>query len=280
MKIAYFPKQTALQSENVWKAFLSGMQTLGWTPVADTMDADAAVIWSVLWKGRLRLNKAVYDHYRANNKPVFIIEVGSLVRGVTWKVAINNITADGIYPLTVIDPDRASKLGISLAPQSSTRRSAILIATQHQESLQWHGMPVVSQWIDDTICAIRQHSDRQIIVRPHPRCLIQPSNHTSVTVQQPIKLEHTYDRYNIDFNYHCVINYCSGPSIQSPIAGTPVICSKSSLAFPVSMPLDKIESPFLVDRQHWFIRLCHTEWTIEEINQGIPQQNLISSLTF
>jgi hypothetical protein len=31
----------------------------------------------------------------------------------------------------------------------------------------------------------------------------------------------------------------------------------------------------LPDREDWFLKLCHTEWTVSEIAQGIPMQRLM-----
>jgi len=80
----------------------------------------------------------------------------------------------------------------------------------------------------------------------------------------------TYDDFDIDYGYHCVINHNSGPAVQAAIQGTPVICDQSSLAFPVSMQLNQIETPYMPDRTQWFTELVHTEWTVSEIAQGIP----------
>ena len=99
MKIAYFPNQTALQSEPIWQAFLEGCKNNNIIPVENSMDAVAAVIWSVLWHGRMKSNQQVYNHYRNQNKPVFIIEVGALKRGTTWKISLNHINALGILTI-------------------------------------------------------------------------------------------------------------------------------------------------------------------------------------
>ena len=80
------------------------------------MTADAAVIWSVLWHGRMQLNQAVYEHYRSQNKPVIVIDIGALYRGQTWKLAVNHITRDGYYGHEHdLDRDRPKQLQISLA---------------------------------------------------------------------------------------------------------------------------------------------------------------------
>lgn len=280
MKLAYFPEQMALQSEPVWRAFLEGCKKHGITPVENDINADAAVIWSVLWHGRLRPNYATYQHFRNQRKPVFIIEVGTLIRGITWKICVNHITSAGIYPqVDSYDYGRAKKLGLYLQPTQPRRRPAILLAGQHQYSHQWDGMPSVDEWLQQTINEIRQYTDRQIVLRPHPRQRIGEVSGKDVIKDQPFKLPNTYDQFNINFDYHCVVNYCSGPSVQSAIAGTPVICSQASLAYPVSMPMENIEKPFIPDRAGWFTKLVHTEWTVDEITQGIPQKYLLQNLT-
>ena len=73
------------------QAFLQGARRHGWTVRANDHTADAAVIWSVLWAGRMRRNQQVYELFRSQDRPVFVIDVGSLVRNVTWKVALNHV---------------------------------------------------------------------------------------------------------------------------------------------------------------------------------------------
>lgn len=281
MKIAYFPNQTALKSELVWRAFLEGMKLCGYEPSENDYDADTVVIWSVLWSGRMLANQKIREHYLSQGKPVFIIEVGALNRGVTWKVAVNNITAAGLYAnKSELDLDRAKKLGIELAPNIIKRSQAILLAGQHQSSLQWQGQPALNQWVRDKISEIRKFTDRPIVVRPHPRCHIEKIFENGIVTESPIKLPNTYDRFDIDFKYHCIINHNSGPGIQSAISGCPIIVDQTSLAYPVSTTIEQIETPNLPDRHQWFIEILHTEWTIEEIAHGIPQKRLLRELTF
>ena len=76
---------------------LDCLQARGFKTEENSMNSDAAVIWSVLWHGRMARNELVYRHYRNQNKPVIIVEVGALYRGTTWKISLNNVTADGYY---------------------------------------------------------------------------------------------------------------------------------------------------------------------------------------
>ena len=276
MKIAYFPNQTALQSEPIWQAFLEGCKNNNITPVENSMDADAAVIWSVLWHGRMGSNQEVYNYYRNQNKPVFIIEVGALKRGTTWKISLNHIGALGIFPNSrELDNDRPKKLGMTLYPVRHDARTSILIAAQHDKSLQWENLPPMDKWIEEKIHQLRLYTDRRIVVRQHPRCPIRVPAFKGVVAEIPRKMVDTYDEFDISYNYHAVVNNCSGPSIQAAIRGLPVICDRSSLAYPVSVPISEIENPKIPNREEWFIKICHTEWTVEEIRQGLPIQRLL-----
>jgi hypothetical protein len=136
MRVAYFPNQCAQNSKPVMSAVLSSLEKQGHNTVENSMDADAAVIWSVLWSGRMAANQGVWSHYRSLGRPVIIIDVGSLYRNETWKIAVNNITADGYYGHTQnLDWDRPRRLGISLALNFSTS-PRVIIAAQHARSLQ------------------------------------------------------------------------------------------------------------------------------------------------
>lgn len=279
MELAYFPNQTALKSEPVWRAFLDGWHKCGHSSIENSVDADAALIWSVLWNGRMRDNKTVFQHYRKQGKPVFILEVGSLIRGKTWKVAINNITQQGNYANSSnFITNRAETLGIQLQPVNFSRKSEILIATQHDLSLQWQGMPVTSSWVEHIIAEIRKYSKKPIVIRPHPRGSVRNFSLSGVKVEHSRKIPGTYDRFDIDFDCHCLVNWNSGVGLQAAIAGTPVITGPDSLARELSGKFEDIDAISLPDRMSWFEKLLHTEWTVEELAQGVPQIRLLAVL--
>jgi hypothetical protein len=267
--VAYFPSQCALNSRPVMSAVLDVLQGAGILTQENSMDSDAVVIWSVLWHGKMRANQQVYEHYRRLGKPVISVEIGALYRGTTWKIAVNNITADGYYGHTEnLDWNRPTKLGISQAV-TAFHRPEILIAAQHQHSLQVADLPSIEAWIYKQIVRIRQFSDRPIIVRPHPRSTLNtkllPSD---VVFEEPHPLANTYDSFDMHFDCHAVVNYNSGPGIQAAISGTRPIVDQSSLAYPVSVSYAELEQPYLIDRDRWLVEICHTEYTLNEIQQG------------
>lgn len=269
MKLAYFPKQIARNGDEVLKSVISSANQFGIETMADEFDADVAVIWSVLWQGRMASNKAIYQHYRSLGKPVIVIDIGALHRGITWKIALNNINIHGYYGHQEnLDPDRPKKLDIKLGTTNNVNPS-IILAAQHTNSLQVQDVNLTG-WLDSKISEIKNVSDRPLILRPHPRCRmdLQRFQRRGVQIQQPNLIIDTYDSFDFDLNYHAVINYNSGPGIQSAIAGTRPIVDSSSLAAPVSISTNDVEKPYSVDREQWLIEICHSEYTLEEIKQG------------
>jgi hypothetical protein len=283
MRVAYFPNQCAQNSAPVMTAVIASLRRAGHACVENSLDADAAVIWSVLWHGRMAANQAVWTHYRQQHKPVICIDVGALYRGETWKIAVNNITADGYYGHTEnLDLDRPRKLGISLAINLSSN-PRIVIASQHADSLQVTNLASMEAWITDQIHQLQQVTDRPIVIRSHPRSRLDrnrlmplPKN---VIIEQPQKLLDTYDSYNLAFDCYAMVNYNSGPGIQAALAGTRPIVDVSSLAHPVSMQIQNIDQSYTVDRDQWLIEICHTEYTVEEIAQGRWLTRLSSALS-
>ena len=287
--IAYYPEQCAKNSKPVMEAFLNSCRAAGITPVENGHDCDAVVIWSILWNGRMSKNKRTYEHYKSLGKPVLVIDVGALEREVTWKIAVNNITSEGYYGHTEnLDWDRPTKLGIEL--RQPLTRDSILLAGQHDKSLQWEGMPELEQWTKQTIKKIRQYTDRHIVVRPHPRCPMSkwiPQHRLNmelpgiknIGIERPVKLDSTYDAFNIDYDYHCVVNHCSGPGINAVIAGANVLVDKKSLAYPMSIKLTEIENPPKKrNKDKWLVQISHTEYTVEEIEQGLWLTRLKNAL--
>ncbi len=272
MRIAYFPNYVARNGSAVLSAFLDGCCRHGIKTVENSMDADAAVIWSVLWAGRMAPNQAVWSHYRGQNKPVIVIDIGSLYRGETWKIAVNSITANGYYGHTEnLDRGRPKRLGISQAINVS-RNPKIVIAAQHARSQQVVGLVSMESWVVEQVEKLRTVTDRPIVVRPHPRSALNWAGlihlPRDIVIEQPVKVANTYDSYNLAFDCHAIVNHNSGPGIQAALAGTRPIVDITSLAWPVSIRLKDIDQPYLVDRDQWLIEICHTEYMIDEIANG------------
>lgn len=270
----------ALNSKPVFDSFRTGAIALGHDCINDGDDG-IDVIWSVLFNGRMAGNQAIWQRNQEQGRPTIVLEVGGIKRGTTWKVGLNGINRDGDYLSTGNNNDRARLLGLELKPWRYDGEY-ILIAGQHDKSLQWKNMPPMSEWVIDTIQLIRSQTSRPIIFRPHPRCPLPAIEHEfkDVKRQQPKQVKDTYDDFDMSFdNIWATVSWSSNPGIHSVINGVPAFTGPSSLAFDVSeQNLRNIENPLYCDRTKWINDYAHTEWTIEEISQGIPIKHLTSKL--
>ena len=282
MKFNLWTQYGALNSKPVFDAFSEGAKSLG-HEVGYNTDHGIDVIWSILFNGRMAGNRSIWQQNQKQKKPTIVLEVGGIKRGTTWKVGLNGINRDAYFGDSNNDDSRKHLLGLLEKPWR-TNGEYILIAGQHDKSLQWRDMPRMSNWFLDTYDEIRKHTDRPIIFRPHPRCRLEHIERglRHVTRQEPRHVNGTYDSFDMGFdNIHCTISYSSNPGIHSVIEGVPAFVSTHSLAYDVANDIDflqDIESPLEPDRQQWLNDYAYTEWTVEEISQGISLNRLTSQL--
>ena len=282
MKFNLWRQNGALNSSPIFDAFHAGAVALGHDVVTNSNDG-IDVIWSVLWHGRMAGNQAIWQRNVQQDKPTVVLEVGGIKRGTTWKVGLNGINRTAYFGEQDNDRTRADSLGLVCKPWRSNG-DFILICGQHDKSLQWQHMPQMSNWLIDTVKTIQKHSNRPIVFRPHPRCPLPniEKEFKNVYRQVPNKLARTYDDFDMKFdNIHATISYSSNPGIHSIINGVPAFVGTSSLAYDVGNDIDflhDIEEPHMGDRQHWLNNYAHTEWTVEEISQGLPLKRLTSKL--
>ena len=283
MKFSLWTQYGANNSKLVFDAFANSLYDAGHEVSFNDMDADVAVIWSVLWNGRMAGNKKVWDHFKSKNKPVIVLEVGGIKRGLTWKVALGGVNRDAFFTESGNNSDRATSMGLSATPWKSDGEF-ILICTQHTKSLQWERQPDINKWLDTVVTDIRKYSSRPILVRQHPRCPIKDIEgvYENVYQQHPVLIKNSYDDYDINFdNIHAVVNWSSNPGPQAILAGVPAFVGTSSIAYAVGNDIDfmhDIEIPLMPDRTQWINDYAWTEYTLDEISNGLPLNNLTSNL--
>ena len=199
MKISCFTDYGPLNSKPVFEAFIKSMRQAGDTVFVNKDDGqcDVAVIWSVLWQGRMAKYRNIWDTYRNKNKPVVVIEVGGIKRNETWKIGINGINREADFVNNVVDGERWKKFNVELKPWKQTGND-IIICGQHGNSHQWRNNPPMSTWFDQQITEIRKYTDKPIVIRPHPRnhVAIDTTKYKDVKIVGPKKDRNTYDRQN------------------------------------------------------------------------------------
>lgn len=272
MIVSHFPNNLPNNAKEVYPQVLEAIQGTD-TLVENTMDADAALIWSVLWYGRMSDNRRVWDHYRSQGKPVIVIEVGGLIRNTTWKLGINGINRDAEFAVPdSVGSERRELLGIELKPWTQSGEY-ILVCGQHGFSQQWRSMPDMDTYYKDTIKLIRQYSEKPIVLRSHPR--YREGLHwqhdrdfyaeMNVTWNVPKHIHQTYDSYDLEHmlkHTDFTVSHSSNAGLTSIINGVPAIVSEHSLAYDMT---SKPPMLFYHDREEWLNRLCYVEYFADEI---------------
>ena len=276
MKISIYTKFGPINSKKVFEAFIESLKKAGdEVQINEDKNSDVAVIWSVLWQGRMLGYQNIWNECQNKNKPIVVLEVGGIKRNETFKVGINGVNREADFANQNVDSDRWKKFNIELKPWTHAGEE-IIICGQHHNSHQWRNNPKMYKWFEQQITEIRKYSDRPIVVRPHPRnhVNIDTTKFKNVNVIPPIKNQNTYDDTNFNEilkNAWAVVNYSSNPAMQSVFNGVPVFVSEASLSYDVgNSSLADINNPKMPDRQNWASSLAYTEWTTEEIKQGLP----------
>lgn len=284
MKIEAWPMHGPLNSKKVFEKFIKSMEASGEeVHINKKIDGDVAVIWSVLWQGRMQKYKAIWDRYKNAGKPIVVLEVGGLRRNLSFKVGINGINRDADFANQEFDDKRWPLFKHRLRPWNPTGEM-IVICGQHDASEQWKGLPRMDNWIKQQIIEIRKYTTRPILVRPHPRNPINFSekNFENIKIRMPKRDHRTYDdtdfRATLERTW-AVVNHSSNPAMEAVIHGIPVFVSKSSLCHDVgNTELRDINTPAMPNRIEWANRLSYTEWFQDEIEQGLPWLRIKSRL--
>jgi hypothetical protein len=285
MKISCFTNYGPLNSKPVFDALLKSMQQAGDTVLVnrDDGDCDVAVIWSVLWQGRMAKYRQIWDTYRNKNKPVVVVEVGGIKRNETWKIGINGINREADFANDIVDGERWKKFNIDLKPWRQTGED-IIICGQHTSSHQWRNNPSMSEWFEKQIIGIRKYTDKPITIRPHPRnqVTMDVKKYKNVRIVRPQPDRSTYDDTDLAERLKtawAVVSHSSNPAMTAVFSGVPVYVSEASLSHEVgNKSFENINDPHMPDRQQWANKLAYTEWWIEEIQQGQPWQRIKKQL--
>lgn len=284
MRVEVWPGFGPLNSKEIFQKFINSLQNSGdEVHINREANGDVAVIWSVLWQGRMRQNKQVWERFRNSNKPVVVIEVGGIKRNETWKIGINGVNREADFANENVDENRWKKFEINLRPWGQTGDD-IIVCGQHTDSHQWRNNPPMSKWFDQQITGIRKHTDRPIVIRPHPRnsVFIDTNKYQNVKIVRPIRDQKTYDDTDLAERLKsawAVVSHSSNPAMTAVFSGIPVYVSESSLSYDVgNTSFANINNPAMPERQTWANRLAYTEWWIDEIEQGIPWNRIKKQL--
>ena len=227
---------------------------------------DIAIVFSaVVTHPRKRLGclerKEIYER-QGSPKKLIAIERGFIKRNLYHSVGWNHINRNADFCNTEMPSDRSEKLNIKLQDWRSGEN--IVICSQIPWDVNVQNTDH-QKWCNQIVKEIRKFSDRTIVFRPHP---VKPK-----AVDPPSDTTVSFKDFQEDLvNAHAVVCYNSNSAVEAVLAGVPAFVSnQSSMAWEVSNhDISDIELPKLFDRAQWINNLAYSQWTVDEMAEGLP----------
>lgn len=183
-------------------------------------------------------------HYEEAGAKVVIAENGWIGRG-TYALCLGNHNGAGTWQVGL--ETRWPSFGIPLKPWRKDGRK-ILVVPQRGMGVPPAAMP--RPWGDEVVARLRKVTDRPIEVR-WPQDRIHP-------FEEALK------------DVHAVVTWASGAGIKSIVAGVPVFYEMDKwIGRLAARPgIQKIEEPYLGERETMLHRLSWAMWKADEIDSG------------
>lgn len=221
-------------------------------------------------------NRYIYEgHRRAKNSPpLVILEYGYIRRAsssdnhddLAWQVSIGDL---GWVPDYCCSPERFEALGVKVRPlREPSEDLPVVIVGDHpgyRENIEDFIWPEIRHWALSALAKIRGKTSRRVFWRPHPAVQISIPGFDGLSLG-PMDWGRQW----------AAVVHNSNVGNEALIAGCPVFTDGwAGYAQASNSDLAEIEAPRLPDRQDYFYRLAHAQWTLAEIRSGLPFREYI-----
>lgn len=246
-------------------------------------DCDVAVIqgWIGMKSGaHLNLRETVINNQRARGRHTMVID-----RNLFGFLDVNNrdrylcYSLNGVFPTngyyfdTRIDESRweSIKKNYNFVEHPWQQGDNILITLQRNHGWSMGQELSVQTWLDQIIPIIRKHTDRPIVLRPHPGDSKTPR---SINLKTKNWRWSTENDIRGDFNNAwCTVTYNSSPGVASLLYGVPAFVTdpmpEKSQAYPwASADLSLIAAPHRPDRKLFYDTISQSHFNNEEVQSG------------
>jgi hypothetical protein len=177
-------------------------------------------------------------------------------------------------------------LHIELKLSQSNSQGHVLICMQRDGGFSMKALDPM-EWLNEKIRQIRQHTQRQIMIRPHPGDYRPDDFHkwhkrqnndtTSIVVSDPVNTR-LVDNLT---GAHAAVFFNSSASVAAVCAGIPVFADDvSCVAWAVAnQDIAQIESPAVFAREQWLYDLAAAHWSDADAQAGRIWQKFQPYLT-
>ena len=212
----------------------------------------------------------IIQKQREKNFDVIVLETGYVNRGDGenhhYAAGWNGLNNRANFLNHNMDDERWKMLGTPLRPYSKGENVILCAQIPWDASVEGTDHP---KWVKTVASQIKMLTDRKCIFRPHP---LQKDS-----IPTPYGWEVSTVPLEDDLaNAHCVVTFNSNSAVEALIWGKPVwafdegsmvweVCNKSLL---------DIEQPNYPRREQWANDLAYTQWTPEEMKEGLAWKHL------
>jgi len=195
---------------------------------------------------------------------------------------------DGVFGNQNSPPDRWQKFerttGLRIKDWRSPGDKIILMGQKEGDSsiveIYNQGFKSFTEWMQHTVNEIRKYTDREIIIRPHPRNLNGGIKGAQGIQGKNIRLSDNLtsggsqggEGLEADLKQaYCVITYNSLSGVESVCNGIPTFAlNNGSMVWPVTHhDLSQIEHlKYDIDTTQWKYDIAYTQWTSDEQIRG------------
>lgn len=171
-------------------------------------------------------------------------------------------------------------LNLTLEPPKTNPDGHIVICMQRDGGFSMKALNPMD-WLDQKIREVRQHSQRHIIVRPHPgdyrpNDFVKYRQQSGLTIVNPTT---AHLKENLT-GAHAAVFFNSSASVAAVCAGIPIFVDDNScVAWKVAnRDVAYIESPWIFEREQWLYDLATAHWSDQDAQAGRIWQKFLPYL--
>jgi hypothetical protein len=240
------------KSPEVWAALARSFGARP-VPASSFLDRNTAAIVGGLEYGSDTLLREI----RASGHPHVFVDGGYIKarngsERVLYRLVPNAFLQYWINATRAHDTSRLAALGLTLRPWRKTGGPIVVCGSGSKH----HWFFGLERWIEDTVAALRRHTDRPIVVR---------SYEAAQAGTMPPLAEQLADAW-------AMVTHTSTAAVEAALLGVPVFVAPENVAAPLgNLDPSRIETPLLSDRTAWAASLAWSQFGVEEIASGLAR---------
>lgn len=211
--------------------------------------------------------------YRDSGRRAFYIDLGYWGRRkrTRWdgfhKIAMNARHATAYFQQRPKTPERFEHFGIPIRPWRKAGRHVLLIGMSAKAAAAEELAP--EQWERATVRRLQELTDRPIVYRPKP-------NWADARPIQGAAFDRDGTLEAALRDAHVVVAHHSNAAVEALLAGVPCICPDGVASVLSAHRLEDVENPPTPDgRDQWAFDLAWTQWSVEEMQDGLAYRYLL-----